>query len=95
MVDRLKDDHVRAKKLAREISGLPGIKIDPATVETDIIIFGFDHPTITVSAMLEKMKEKGILALAVSGGIRMVTHKDVGDEDVDRAIRAFRGILAG
>jgi threonine aldolase len=32
--------------------------------------------------------------LAVSGGIRMVTHKDVGDEDVDRAIRAFHEILA-
>jgi len=94
MVERLKDDHTRAKTLAKGISGLPGIKIDPATVETDIIIFGFEHPTITVPAMLEKMKEKGILALAVSGGIRMVTHKDVGDEDVDRAVRAFREILA-
>jgi len=94
MVDRLKDDHVRAKKLAREISVLPGVKIDPTTVETNIIIFGFEHPTITVPAMLQNMKEKGILALAVSGGIRMVTHKDVGDEDVDRAIRAFKNILA-
>jgi len=94
MVDRLKDDHARAKSLAKGISGLPGVKIEPATVETDIIIFGFDHPTITVPVLLEKMKEKGILALAVSGGIRMVTHKDVGDEDVDRAIRAFKDILA-
>jgi threonine aldolase len=94
MVDRLKDDHVRAKRLALEISGLPGVKIDPSTVETDIIIFGFEHPTIAVPAMLEKMKEKGILALAVSGGIRMVTHKDVGDEDVVRAVKAFRDILA-
>ena len=95
MVDRLKDDHVRAKTLARGIAGLPGVRIDPATVETDIIIFGFEHPKIPVTAMLEKMKEKGILALAVSGGIRMVTHKDVGDQDVDRAIAAFKEILAG
>jgi threonine aldolase len=93
MVDRLKDDHARAKKLAHGISGLPGVKIDPRSVETDIIIFGFDHPAISVSAMLEMMKERGILALAVSGGIRMVTHKDVGDEDVERAIKAFREIL--
>jgi threonine aldolase len=93
MVDRLKEDHARAKKLALGISGLRGVKIDPGTVETDILIFGFDHPAITVPAMLEKMKEKGILALAVSGGIRMVTHKDVGDEDVDRAIKAFKDIL--
>jgi threonine aldolase len=95
MVDRLKDDHVRAKALARGISGLPGINIDPSTVETDIVIFGFDHPKIAAPALLEKMRERGILALAIFGGIRMVTHKDVGDEDVDRAIRAFRDILAG
>ena len=93
MVDRLKDDHARAKTLARGISGLPGVTLDPAAVETDIIIFGFDHPKITVPVMVTKMKEKGILALAVSGGIRMVTHKDVGDEDVERAIRAFHEIL--
>ena len=93
MVVRLKDDHARAKRLAQGISGLPGVKIDPGAVETDIIIFGFDHPAISVAAMLDKMREKGILALAVSGGIRMVTHKDVGDEDVERAIKAFREIL--
>jgi len=94
MVGRLKEDHIRAKKLAEGIGGLPGVKIDPSTVETDIVIFGFDHPSISVPAMLEKMKEKGVLALAVSGGIRMVTHKDVDDEDVDRAVNAFREILA-
>jgi threonine aldolase len=95
MTGRLKDDHARAGKLARGISGLPGIQLDPESVQTNILIFGFEHPTLTVLAMLERMKEKGILALAVSGGIRMVTHKDVGDEDVDRAIKAFKEILAG
>ena len=94
MVDRLKDDHARAKALARGIAGLPGVRIDPGTVETDIVIFGFDHPTISVPAMVERMREKGILALAIFGGIRMVTHKDVGDEDVERAVKAFREILA-
>ncbi len=94
MVDRLEDDHLRAKKLAAGISGLPGVRLDPETVETDIVIFGFEHPSLSTAAMLERMREKGVLALAVSGGIRMVTHKDVGDEDVDRAVRAFREILA-
>jgi threonine aldolase len=93
MVGRLKDDHIRARSLAQGISELAGIKLDPRTVQTNIVIFGFDHPSITCSAMLEKMKDKGILALAVSGGIRMVTHKDVGDADVDRAVKAFKEIL--
>ncbi len=94
MVERLKDDHAQAKKLAASIHGLPGVAIDPASVETNILIFGFDHPKLTCAAMIERMKEKGILALAVSGGIRLVTHKDVGDEDVERAAKAFREILA-
>jgi threonine aldolase len=94
MVDRLKEDHARAKTLARGIAGLPGITLDPETVETDIIIFDFRHPELTIAEMLGKLRERGILALAVGGGIRMVTHKDVGDEDVDRAVKAFRDILA-
>lgn len=94
MVDRLRDDHARAKRLAEGIASLPGIELDPSTVETDIVIFGFEHPKLSGPVMLERMKAKGILALAVSGGIRMVTHKDVGDADVDRAIRAFQEILA-
>ena len=94
MVARLKDDHARARALARGIAELPGIEIDPAAVETDIVIFGFEHPKLTCESLLEKMKERGILALAVSGGIRMVTHKDVGDADVERAVKAFQEILA-
>jgi threonine aldolase len=94
MVDRLAEDHVRAKRLAAGINGLPGIKIDPASVESDIVIFGFDHPNLTCAGLLERMKARGILALAVSGGVRMVTHKDVGDEDVARAVLALREILA-
>jgi threonine aldolase len=94
MADRLKDDHRRAKALARAISVLPGIKLDPEEVETNIVIFGFSHPRLAISVFLEKLKEKAVLAMAVTGDIRFVTHKDVGDEDVDRAVAAFRQILA-
>ena len=63
-------------------------------VQTNIIIFDFKHQWLTISELLQKMKDMGILALSLTGGIRMVTHKDVDDEDVDRAIAAFRTILA-
>ncbi len=94
MVDGLRDDNARAKRLAEAIHTLPGIRLDPATIETNILIFGFEHPSLSIPAFLGKLKDKGVLALAMPGGIRFVTHKDVGDEDVDRAIRAFREILA-
>lgn len=93
MVSRLAEDHARAKKLAEAIAGLPGIRLDPAHVETDIIIFDFVHPNLTIPEFLEGLKERGILALATRGGIRFVTHKDIGDEDVERAVGAFRDLL--
>lgn len=95
MVDRLKEDHARARKLAEAIHDLPGITLNPAEVETNIIVFYFNHPKITIPELLARLKEKGILALGVFGGVRLVTHKDVDDEDVERAIKAFREILAG
>jgi threonine aldolase len=94
MVDRLKEDHERAKKFALAIAELPGISLNPDNIETNIIIFGFNHPKISITEFLATLKEEGILALATTGGrIRFVTHKDIGDEDIDKAISAFRKIL--
>ncbi len=94
MTVRLKEDHDRAKKLALAISELPGIEMNPENIETNIIIFGFNHPKLTIPVFLEQLKEREILALAARGGIRFVTHKDINDEDVDKAIDAFRQLLA-
>jgi len=94
MTGRLREDHVRAATLAKAIAGLPGISLDPAKIETNIIIFGFAHPKFSIAQFLAALKEKGILALSIAGGIRFVTHKDVDDEDVVRAVAAFRSILA-
>lgn len=93
MVDRLKEDNARAKKLASGIADMPGIRLDPEKIETNIIIFGFEHPKFSIPEFLAKLKEHGILALATTGGIRFVTHKDVDDEDIDKAILAFRRLL--
>ncbi len=93
MVDRLKDDHERAKKLALAIAELPGIILNPEYIQTNIIIFDFNHPRISIPEFLAKLKEKKILALATTGPIRFVTHKDIGDKDIDKAISAFHKIL--
>ena len=95
MVDRLKDDHKRAKTLALSIAGLPGITLNPDHIETNMIIFDFRHPDLTIPEFLKKLEEKKVLALATRGGIRFVTHKDIDDGDIERAISAFQNILAG
>lgn len=94
MVDRLKEDNANAKRLASAIAEMPGIRLDPEKVQTNIIIFEFEHPRFSVPEFLSELKENRVLALATpAGNIRFVTHKDVGDEDVDRAIQAFRKLL--
>ena len=95
MTARLGEDHRRAKTLAQGIAAFPGVKLDPASIETNIIIFGFEHPKFTVPAFLGELQKRGISALPAPGGIgiRMVTHKDVDDADVDRALAAFKEIL--
>ncbi len=95
MTGRLHEDHERAKKLASAIAGLPGVLLDPDEIQSNIIIFGFSHPKISIADFLVELQKRRILGLASPGGsgIRFVTHKDIDDEDVARATAAFREIL--
>jgi threonine aldolase len=94
MTGRLGQDHARAKKLASAVSGLPGVRLNLADVETNIVIFGLAHPRVSIAQFLAELQKRRVLALAPFGGVRMVTHKDIDDEDVERAIAAFHEILA-
>lgn len=93
MRDRLIEDHQRAKRLAKAIATMPGIELNPDWIQTNIIIFGFNHPRLTIQEFLEELKKRGVLALPTKGGIRFVTHKDIDDRDIDKAISAFAEIL--
>lgn len=94
MTKRLGEDHARAKRLAAAIGPLPGIALNPEDIETNILIFGFSHPRLSAADFLAELGKRGVLALATSAGIRFVTHKDIDDEDVDRAVAAFKEILS-
>lgn len=95
MVDRLEEDHVRAKKLAVGLSEIRGIKIDPEEVQTNIVIFEVDPAKMKVPAFIEELKKRGVLALAFGANrVRMVTHKDIDDIDVERALSAIKEIMS-
>jgi threonine aldolase len=93
MTGRLGEDHARATRLASAVAELPGVSLDPAAVETNIMIFGFAHPRLSCARFLDELARRRVLALAVGGGVRFVTHKDIDDEDVERAVAAFRELL--
>jgi threonine aldolase len=94
MVDRLRDDHENARVLAQGLARLPGVEIDLARVETNILIFEVKRRDIDAPGLILKLAEQGVKALAVSDtGIRMVTHKDVNRAGILRALEVLGTIL--
>jgi threonine aldolase len=88
---RLVEDHSLAKRLANAVAGLPGIRLDPAAVETNIVILDVaDAPSFVA-----RLKEQRVLAAGISRtAVRFVTHLDVDDAGIDRAIEAIRRTAA-
>ncbi len=94
MVDRLAEDHANAKRLAVGLASLPGIVLDPARVQTDIVIFELHRDDMTPEGLAERLKERGVLLLAIGGRrLRAVTNYHVTAEDVERALQVFSDVL--
>jgi threonine aldolase len=82
-VERLAEDHARAKRLAE------GIGLDPATVDTNFVSIP-DEPGLT-----ERLRERGIAVSDLRPGwLRAVTHLDVGDAEIELAIERMQEVLA-
>jgi len=83
-IDRLKDDHEKAKFLAERINANPNLEIDMKAVQTNILLF---HPkNISVEEGIKKSKDKGLLlSIGKVDLIRAVAHLDVSFNDVKKA----------
>jgi threonine aldolase len=82
-VERLADDHARARRLAE------GIGIDPATVETNFVPIP-DEPGLS-----ERLHERGVdVGDLRTGWLRAVTHLDIADDEIEQAIEAMQGVLS-
>jgi threonine aldolase len=90
-VERLASDHENARVLAEGLAELPGIELDPADVETNIVVFGFDD----AAWLCDELDRAGVrMGVVGPGRIRAVTHLDVSRADIDAALAAARGVLA-
>lgn len=102
MVDRLGDDHVRARRLAEGLAELPAVEIDPARVHTNILVFRLRSERVPGDATVAPsvrfvagLKERGVLCGAFGAmDVRMVTHYEISDADIDHALAAARVTLA-
>ena len=88
-------DHANAKFLAQELAGIPGIAIDAARIETNILFFDVSATGLTGFEISRLLAAQGVLANAVNARVlRMVTHLDVDRAGCERAVRVLRELLS-
>jgi threonine aldolase len=87
MVDRLADDHRRARRLAEAVADRwPASGLRPESVLTNVVVFAHPDPP----ALLGHLRAEGVLAGTVAPGmVRLMTHRDVDDAGLDRAMVAL------
>jgi threonine aldolase len=91
---KLQEDHRKAKYFAGEINQLPGISIDPQTVETNIVIFEVDQSVIATDTLVQKLQENGVRMFKFGPTrIRAVFYLQISDADVQYAVDVFHKIL--
>ncbi len=91
-VERLADDHARAARIGRIVEETPGMEL-VFPVDTNIVIFTIGGAD--AAEFVSKLADRGLLALAIGPDrVRMVTHLDITDDDIDYFEEAFPGIAA-
>ncbi len=91
---RLHEDHVRASRIAGGVAELLPGAVDPARVETNMVFVDSAAVGISPLEAVERLAREAVGATLVSGNVRMVTHVDISDEDVDVALAAWKAVAA-
>jgi threonine aldolase len=91
--ERLAEDHRRAHTLAAGLAGIEGLRLDVDATETNIVIIELERGN--PQEWLEELQQAGVLVVPFGrSALRAVTHLDIRDEDLTRAVEAFR-VVAG
>jgi threonine aldolase len=92
-VKRLADDHANARRLAEGLAALPGVRLDPATVETNIVFLDLTGD-VSAPALVDRLLEHGVRMGAMGPRtVRAVTHLDVDAGGIERTLAAARSLL--
>lgn len=87
MVARLAEDHASARRLAQGIAGIEGLSVDLARVQTNMVYVHVSGLGVGTAEFLPLIRDEGLLASArPPHHIRLVTHRHIAAEDVDRAL---------
>jgi threonine aldolase len=90
---KLADDHRHASILADTIADTPGLRLDPPSVETNLVWFEVDPALTTAPALAAELKEKGVLVHpAGPTTLRACTHLDVSSSEIEFAAKTLRQV---
>jgi threonine aldolase len=92
---RLHIDHENARRLAEGITGIRGLRVDPAKVRSNIVIFDCAKTGKTAVELCEALQARGIWALDTAPySVRFVTHCDVNRAGIERALATLGEVAA-
>jgi threonine aldolase len=92
-IDRLAQDHAHARMLADAVRAVPGFRLTPPTVATNLVWFVVDPAMASAAEIVAKLKSQGILASALGHQtIRLCTHYDVSESDCRTAAEVIRNL---
>jgi threonine aldolase len=95
LIDRLADDHRRARELGALLQQIPGLEVEPAEIETNIVLLDVSGTELYPDEFLRLLAERGVLALERdTSRVRFVTHRLIGDEEVSRAAEIVAALAA-
>ncbi|HYY70455.1 MAG TPA: low specificity L-threonine aldolase [Terriglobales bacterium] len=93
MPKRLAEDHANARFLAEGLALVPGIKLDPSRVRTNIVVFDISGTAMTSAELSRRLAERSVLMNGISPErMRLVTHMDVDRAACERALAAIREV---
>ena len=92
--NRLHIDHENARVLAQELARIPGIRLNPAAVQTNIVIYDVQKSGLSSAEFLAELALRRVLGVPVDQErIRMVTHLDVSRNDIEKAVVTIRDMV--
>jgi threonine aldolase len=95
-VERLAEDHANARRIAERLAQSRRIDLDPATVQTNILVFDMAVDAPDAPTVVARARERGVLVFAFGPRtIRAVTHLDVSREQCERAAEILVEIAEG
>jgi threonine aldolase len=95
MVERLAEDHANARRLGEGLAKLSGLRVDLASVQTNIVIVRVERGPAATDELVKGCAARKVKVHAMGPtAIRCVTHKDVDAEDTSRALEAFRELTS-